>query len=139
MIRFFKNLWFFFVADFGKIHKLHSDFYRLKVDVVELELFRRKLSEERVTNQELRRLNRVLQSKKDREEIFEDKASISVKVNRWANEVNVDQHTPRELDLIQKSLTKVYDRLPQLPKKQIVMDKTSPTVVKRVGLSTTMK
>lgn len=136
---FFRNLWFFFWTDFQAIHKMKAEFYKMKAQVAELELFKRKLSELHRENLELKRLNRVLETKKDREEQFEEKASMRVKLNRWANEVEVDNNTGREIALMSESLEKVFAKIPRKEEKKIDPVVVEPKQVDHKGLSRSMR
>lgn len=77
-------------------------------------------------------------SKELKEKRFEQKASMLVKLNRWAREVEYYEGLEKDLYSMSECLERVYQKIPQkAPVNEEVMG-TKPKMTIQKGLSTTM-
>ena len=60
-------------------------------------------------------------------------------MNRWANEVKIDNNTAREIAIMYESLELVHAKIPRKEKPKLEPVIVANQVVKKVGLAGSMK
>lgn len=97
MTNFFRNIKYFWKLDFSLLYEMQHN--------------------ANVLHQEKRRIEqemRYLHSKKDRENNFEKKAKISIKVQRWYRETEFSNEKVKEAEQIQIYLNQVFNKAEML-------------------------